>query len=141
MANGWSGWLAAVVLAMSPVWAEPGDTAPAPVVPDVRAVNPGAAAAEAPKPAAKPDKPKPAAEPAKPAPAATGSAETMVATAVVPGAPVPLEAAGRASITCWLISFAMLILGFAAGFVARHVVSRRKLGGMSVRIGTWRGIP
>lgn len=139
MANGWSGWLAAVVMVTSPVWAEPGDTAPAPVVPDARVVP--AAAVEAPKPAAKPDKPKPVPEPVKPAPAATGPAETTVVATVVPGAPVPLEAAGCVSITCWLISFAMLIMGFAAGFVARHVVSRRKLGGMSVRIGTWRGIP
>lgn len=38
-------------------------------------------------------------------------------------------------------SFAMLIVGFAAGYFWRHHVSRQKLGGMTVRIGTWRGTP
>lgn len=49
-------------------------------------------------------------------------------------------ATGR-SIGCLALSFAMLILGFIGGFVGRHLLSRHKLGGMTVRIGTWRGIP
>lgn len=42
---------------------------------------------------------------------------------------------------CWVVAFAMLILGIAVGFLGRHLMSRHKLGGMTVRIGTWRGIP
>jgi hypothetical protein len=45
------------------------------------------------------------------------------------------------SLGCLALSFAMLILGVAAGFLGRHLMSRHKLGGMTVRIGTWRGIP
>jgi len=45
------------------------------------------------------------------------------------------------SLGCLGLSFAMLIIGIAAGFLGRHFLSRHKLGGMTVRIGTWRGIP
>lgn len=50
-------------------------------------------------------------------------------------------AGGGLSVGCGLLAFAMLIVGVAAGFVGRHFWSRRQLGGMTVRIGTWRGIP
>jgi hypothetical protein len=67
----------------------------------------------------------------------------------VPVEPVPGPQAGVAAaatgggltVGCGLLAFAMLIIGFAAGFVGRHFWSRRQLGGMTVRIGTWRGIP
>jgi hypothetical protein len=51
------------------------------------------------------------------------------------------EASAGYSFGCLALSFAMLIIGIAAGFIGRHLMSRHKLGGMSVRIGTWRGIP
>jgi outer membrane biosynthesis protein TonB len=71
--------------------------------------------------------PPPAAAP--PPHASTGNSETE-----------PPVATGY-SIGCLALSFAMLIIGFAAGFLGRHLLSRHKLGGMTVRIGTWRGIP
>jgi hypothetical protein len=73
--------------------------------------------------------PKPAAKPVEtPAPAAPATTDPGVASAGY-------------SFGCLALSFAMLIIGIAAGFVWRHLMSRRKLGGMTVRIGTWRGIP
>ena len=71
--------------------------------------------------------PAPAAMPA-PAPADNGTARQG-------------EASAGYSLGCLALSFAMLIIGIAAGFIGRHLMSRHKLGGMSVRIGTWRGIP
>lgn len=63
-----------------------------------------------------------------------------------PAEPAPIVAATPTggngfAFGCAALAFAMLVIGFAAGFVARHFWSRRKLGGMTVRIGTWRGIP
>jgi len=104
---------------------------------------------ERPRPAAKPvPKPRPVAEaqnpevPARPAPVAAAKP----AEPDKPPAPVPVVSTGgtasaAAALGCWGLAFAMLIVGFAAGFFWRHQMSRRKLGGMSVRIGTWRGIP
>jgi hypothetical protein len=105
--------------------------APAPVVaPAPRPVVEAPKPVERPKPVEKPrpvvEAPK-AAEPAAPAPAV--STDT------------PVAAASSYSLGCLALAFAMLVTGFAAGFIARHLVSRRQLGGMTVRIGTWRGIP
>lgn len=52
-----------------------------------------------------------------------------------------VKPSGAFSFGCIAFSFAMLIVGIVAGFSWRHLASRRKLGGMHVRIGTWRGIP
>jgi outer membrane biosynthesis protein TonB len=71
--------------------------------------------------------PAPAAVPA-PAPDKTGAAKQGETTACY-------------SFGCLVLAFAMLIIGVAIGFLWRHLISRHKLGGMSVRIGTWRGIP
>lgn len=79
--------------------------------------------------------PKPVAKPAEsPAPIVTP-------TVAAPATAAPGAAGGGYSFACLALAFAMLIIGVAAGFVWRHLMSRRKLGGMSVRIGTWRGIP
>jgi len=78
-----------------------------------------------------PGKPK---EPASPAAApAAEPGETAMATQ-------EKKSAGY-SFSCLALAFAMLLIGIAAGFLWRHLMSRRKLGGMTVRIGTWRGIP
>lgn len=102
---------------------------------------------EPPKPVTKPrpavEKPQP--EPPPPPPPATTAevlpppppAEPAPATA----AAVPVAIGGGFPAGCWLLAFAMLIIGFAAGFVGRYFWSRRQLGGMTVRIGTWRGTP
>ncbi len=81
------------------------------------------------------------AETASPKPAAN-HVETS-APATVPASAVPAtENRGTGySLGCLALAFAMLIIGIATGFVWRHLMSRRKLGGMTVRIGTWRGIP
>jgi len=103
-----------------------------------------------PAPAVKVDKPaKPVAtpKPAKPAAAAPKPAETpKTADGNKPAEPVataphPAPADSGSGFGCWTLAFAMLIAGFAAGFFWRHQMSRHKLGGMTVRIGTWRGIP
>lgn len=102
---------------------------------------------ERPRPAAKPiEKPRPAVEvekteiPAKPAPVAAAKPEPEKSQAPV-APPIGGTAPASTSFGTWGLAFAMLIVGFAAGFFWRHQMSRRKLGGMSVRIGTWRGIP
>ena len=120
-------------------------TAPA-VVPPAQAVNERPRPVEKPKPA---EKPQPVAETVRPP-------EVMPARPIEPSVPVtapapapgdedaaaPGEAsAGGYSFGCLALSFAMLITGIAAGFLGRHFLSRHKLGGMTVRIGTWRGIP
>ncbi len=102
---------------------------------------------ERPRPVAKPvPKPRPAVEaqrpevPVRPAPVAAAKP----AEPEKPPAPVPDASTGGTVVKAlgyWGLAFAMLIVGFAAGFFWRHQMSRRKLGGMSVRIGTWRGIP
>lgn len=104
---------------------------------------------ERPRPAVKPvPKPRPVAEaqnpevPVRSAPvAAAKSAEPEKPPVPVPVVSTGGTAAPVAALGCWSLAFAMLIVGFAAGFFWRHQMSRRKLGGMSVRIGTWRGIP
>ncbi len=56
--------------------------------------------------------------------------------------PVARETKAASTGYAWpAFSFAMLIVGFVAGYFWRHHVSRHKLGGMTVRIGTWRGTP
>lgn len=112
---------------------------------------------ERPKPPEKPkaEKPKPVEKPRLEM-ENTGTQTNPVATSVKPseavapvGAPLnsavtpPPPATGRTgnSFGCLALAFAMLILGIAAGFLGRHLMSRHKLGGMTVRIGTWRGIP
>jgi len=105
---------------------------------------------ERPRPVVKPaPKPRPAVEakkpevPAKPAPVVTAKppAELENLPTPAPAASTGGTAPAATSLGCWGLAFAMLIVGFAAGFFWRHQMSRRKLGGMSVRIGTWRGIP
>jgi hypothetical protein len=131
---------------------------PAPVVtPPAQMVNEKPKPVERPKPAGqvKPvEKPKPAEKPR----VAADSVQPPVVTASKPveppapaavPAPAPAnngiakqgEASAGYSFGCLALSFAMLILGVAAGFLGRHLMSRHKLGGMTVRIGTWRGIP
>lgn len=65
-----------------------------------------------------------------------------VAPVSVP-APIPAVSgpASSYSFSCVALAFAMLIVGIGVGFLGRHLMSRHKLGGMTVRIGTWRGIP
>lgn len=104
---------------------------------------------EPPKPVAKP---RPVVEQPAPVPPPLPVAAKPEEAPVPP--PMPVEpasqpevavaataAGGGLSVGCGLLAFAMLIIGFAAGFVGRHFWSRRQLGGMTVRIGTWRGIP
>ena len=104
---------------------------------------------ERPKPVEKPkpaEKPRPVVENARP-PEVTPNKPIeppMPATAPAPADNGPIrqgEASAGYSLSCLGLSFAMLILGIAAGFLGRHFLSRHKLGGMTVRIGTWRGIP
>jgi hypothetical protein len=122
---------------------------PPPVAPAVSPAVPAAVVpAEKPKLA---EKPQPAER--RPAPAAVARAveprpekpaepqPSPPAAATVANSEAAKPEAGSSSIGCWAVSFAMLIVGFVAGFLGRHYVSRRKLGGMTVRIGTWRGIP
>lgn len=138
-----------VFLMLAGVVARAEEASPAPA-----AVTPAAAPVAAPKP------PAPAAPAAVPKPAA---AEKEKPAAAQPPASSPAEpersgdmplgreaktVAGPAVVTDGLagylwpaFSFAMLIAGFAAGYFWRHHVSRQKLGGMTVRIGTWRGTP
>jgi len=126
-------------------------TTPA-VVPPAQIVN------EKPKPAEKPipvERPKPVEKPrpvivkdVRPSDVQPSKPIEPPAPAAVP-APAPDEtgAAGQDGMSagysfgCLALSFAMLIIGVAAGFLWRHLMSRHKLGGMTVRIGTWRGIP
>lgn len=101
--------------------------------------------AEKPRPVEKPRAPveniKPA-ETSQPAPAVKPAEIVAPAAVTASAAPVTANPQGAGySFACLALSFAMLIIGVAAGFVWRHLMSRRKLGGMSVRIGTWRGIP
>lgn len=104
---------------------------------------------EPPKPVAKP---RPVVEqPAPPPLPAAAKPEEAPVPPPVPVEPAPQSevaaaaaataAGGGFTVGCGLLAFAMLIVGFAAGFVGRHFWSRRQLGGMTVRIGTWRGIP
>ena len=104
-------------------------------------------AAEKPKPV---EKPRPPAEITRPVEIAPPKpivkpvevvAPVAVPTTVAPVAVSPEGAGVWYSFGCLALSFAMLIIGVAVGFVWRHLMSRRKLGGMTVRIGTWRGIP
>ena len=108
---------------------------------------------ERPKPVEKPrpiEKPKPIEKP-RAEPENTGFIPNPTlptpAKVVETGAPVlvntPSTSSGRSnySFGCLALAFAMLILGIGAGFLGRHLMSRHKLGGMTVRIGTWRGIP
>ena len=115
----------------------PAATVPPPVVAPAPVVTP--------KPVEKPPAPKPVV-PAKPAKPATEPAVAVPPPAASPASAAPTDSAVSVGNDCqplsiWLTGFAMLLIGFAAGFIARHLVSRRKLGGMTVRIGTWRGIP
>ncbi len=141
MKSGWAGFLMTMLLVSGNAGAEPGDpAAPAPAAAEARPPVVIPAAVERPKPVERPAPARPVAEPPKPAP-----------VTVRPPEPAPAEPAATTVVTessgstgwvaYWLTGFAMLLIGFAAGFVTRHLVSRRKLGGMTVRIGTWRGIP
>ena len=103
------------------------------------------------KPAEKPtlekskpiEKPRVVETPSKPETTTAKAAETPVLGAPVPNPPssVPTAVQPDVSFPCMALAFAMLILGAAAGFIGRHLMSRHKLGGMTVRVGTWRGIP
>lgn len=123
---------------------------PVPASPEVAApVTP----VERPKPIEKPrpiERPKPIEKP-RVEPENTGLISNptppVPAKAVETGTPVlvnaPSTSSGRSNYVfgCLGMAFAMLILGIGAGFLGRHLMSRHKLGGMTVRIGTWRGIP
>lgn len=112
---------------------------------------------ERPKPVEKPklEKPKPVERP-RPEPQTPSSAVTPTSPSPKPietvapaRAPVvvpttsagPPTVRGSDSFGCIVLAFAMLLIGIVAGFLGRHLMSRHKLGGMTVRIGTWRGIP
>ena len=120
--------------------APPPATAPV-VVEKPRPIEPPKTA-EAPRPVVVKPQPVP-----PPPPVAAKPEEASVPPAPVEPAPQPEVAAaataagGGFTVGCGLLAFAMLIIGFAAGFIGRHFWSRRQLGGMTVRIGTWRGIP
>ena len=124
-------------------------TTPA-VVPPAKAANEKPKPVENPKPVEKPkllEKPRPAVENARlPEVGPSKSVEPSVPAAVPAPADIDLaskqgQASSGYSLGCLGLAFAMLIIGIAAGFLWRHLMSRHKLGGMSVRIGTWRGIP
>ena len=90
------------------------------------------------------EKPRTVEVPAKPETTAAKPAGTPVLGTPVPNpvtSPVPADVRPDVSFPCMALAFAMLILGAAAGFIGRHLMSRHKLGGMTVRVGTWRGIP
>jgi hypothetical protein len=112
------------------------------VVPPAQVVN--EKPVEKPKPV---DKPRLAAENVRPPEVTPSQAIEPSALAAPAPAPAdsnlatPAETSPGYSFGCVTLSFAMLIIGFAAGFLGRHFLSRHKLGGMTVRIGTWRGIP
>jgi len=138
--------------------ADPVVGAPAAERPDVTTpavVSPAQVVNEKPKPAERPklvEKPKPVEKP-RPTIESARPPEVTPSIAIEPPAPVAApvpadngtarqgEASSGYSFGCLGLSFAMLIIGIAAGFLWRHLMSRHKLGGMSVRIGTWRGIP
>jgi hypothetical protein len=128
----------------SPVPARAETVTPA-VVPPAQVVNEKPTFVEKPKPV---DKPRLAAENVRPPEVTPNQAIEPSTPAAVP-APAPAdnnlatpgETSAGYSFGCVTLSFAMLIIGFAAGFLGRHFLSRHKLGGMTVRIGTWRGIP
>lgn len=114
--------------------------------PKPRAVSKPAAAVTVPEPPKPAEKPQAAAENVTPRNAVTNKpVEAPPPPAVPPPTPATTEtelpAATGYSFGCLALAFAMLIIGFAAGFLGRHFLSRHKLGGMTVRIGTWRGIP
>jgi len=148
-----------ITLGADPVMSAPASErvdAPSPVVESpAQAINEQPKAAEKSKPVEKPrlvEKPKPAEKPhlaaenTRPAEVVSIKPIEPPVPAVVP-APADNGTAGQEetkacySIGCLGLSFAMLIIGIAAGFLGRHLLSRHKLGGMTVRIGTWRGIP
>lgn len=115
-------------------------------------VQPPSPAVEPAKPLEKPalEKPKPIEKPRSvEAPAKPESTGARASEAAVLGMPAPnpvassIPAAVRQEVSfpCIALAFAMLTLGAAAGFIGRHLMSRHKLGGMTVRVGTWRGIP
>lgn len=98
---------------------------------------------EKPKAAERPQASSPTSE-SVPQAASTTPVKPEVQSTVAPSSPAPSPPAasrGAYSLPCWVLAFAMLILGIAVGFLGRHLMSRHKLGGMTVRIGTWRGIP
>lgn len=134
--------------------AEPEPVAPVPAPVETEVV-PATPPPERPKPAARPvEKPRPPVvaapippEPVKPAPVEAARSEPArpdnpdKANDTAPPAGSAASGARSIPLGSWGLAFAMLLIGFVAGFFWRHQMSRRKLGGMSVRIGTWRGIP
>lgn len=130
----------AAVFAQEP---DPAVRPPAPVV----AVPPALPVAEKPRPVEKPkpaEKPRALAENPNPVETAAPKPVAKPAEPPAPAAPataVPDAAGAGCVFACLALAFAMLLIGVAAGFVWRHLMSRHKLGGMTVRIGTWRGIP
>lgn len=123
-----------------------------PVVPPAQVVIEKPKPVEMPKPVEKPktvEKPKPTIVKDVPPPNVVPSkAIEPPAPAAVPepapdktGAAKQGETTAGYSFGCLILAFAMLIIGVAIGFLWRHLMSRHKLGGMTVRIGTWRGIP
>lgn len=141
--RGWIVGLMLVPFALSAQAQEPATTPPTvtPVPAEVASPEP---AIDRPAPVAKPRPPAPPRPVEKPRISEPPPAEPAATRVTEP----PGEAAATASpatagpgVAGWLLAFAMLIVGFAAGFAARHFWSRHQLGGMQVRIGTWRGIP
>lgn len=123
------------------------ETEAAPVVPNERPIP-----LERPKAVEKPkivEKPKPVEKPRleidSAGPSVSSPTLPTPAKAIEPTPPSPVSTPGPGlgcnSFGCMALAFAMLILGIGVGFLGRHFMSRHKLGGMTVRIGTWRGIP
>jgi|GEM_PF-3271497 len=130
---------------------ESAETAPPAVAPPAPIVNEKPRPAERPKPVERPrpvEKPRSTTENARSPEVVPRKPIEPPTPAVAPapaladhGATQQSEANAGYSFGCLALSFAMLIIGIAVGFLWRHLMSRHKLGGMSVRIGTWRGIP
>lgn len=143
-------WALAFMLTAN-VQAQEGTATTSTATPTETVQSPTSPAVEPAKPKEKPvlEKPKPIEKPrsveAPPRPESTGvkPSEIPISSAPVPNsAASPVQAVRQeASFPCIALAFAMLILGAAAGFIGRHLMSRHKLGGMTVRVGTWRGIP
>lgn len=124
----------------------PGVTDTAPTLPVERLKPVEKPKLEKPKPVERPrpepQAPSSAANPTSPSPKPIETVAPVSTPAVAPATPAgPSTVLGSDSFSCIVLAFAMLLLGMVAGFLGRHLMSRHKLGGMTVRIGTWRGIP
>lgn len=144
-------WALMFVFAVN-VQAQEGAAGTVTTPPSTGIVQPPTPPVEPAKPAEKPalekskpiEKPRSVETPPRPESSGAKASETPILGAHAPNpaaSPAPAAARQEVSFSCMLLAFAMLILGAAAGFIGRHLMSRHKLGGMTVRVGTWRGIP